>query len=477
MRLYYLKFLTISLLTAFNTLNAQVIWKESFPVPEKGIRGNETGNIISDFEGISTWTLDYSSVQLFNSGDYAKTVATSGGRFEVCDINGEVCWKSVLIDISKFEKVNIQLEASETGSGSDNATKYLKAYFNVDEGEETSFETNSENAGNWGTALAEQREISGKILQIVVYISNHYSSDKVILDEIEVSAVEKEYPLARPGDLVINEVLFNPHPGGEDFVEIYNTSENEFPIGKLFLASRDSKNQLTQIYSLSGKNYLLAPKSYLAATKDTNAVFPYYFIDCPECFQQVTRMPSYNNDKDYIVLLNENMEIIDELYYTEKLHHPLFADVNGVSLERISVTESTNLPQNWASASTQAGYATPGYKNSQAESGNILKPKVTFEPESFSPNFDGYNDEYKIQFELEKPGYVGNIIIFDAKGRFVMQLAKNTILGASDIITWNGKNETGQRQPVGVYVVVVEIFNSYGQVFQFKDGVVLTDIW
>jgi hypothetical protein len=385
MRLYYLKFLTISLLTAFNTLNAQVIWKESFPVPEKGIRGNETGNIISDFEGISTWTLDYSSVQLFNSGDYAKTVATSGGRFEVCDINGEVCWKSVLIDISKFEKVNIQLEASETGSGSDNATKYLKAYFNVDEGEETSFETNSENAGNWGSALAEQREISGKILQIVVYISNHYSSDKVILDEIEVSAVEKEYPPARPGDLVINEVLFNPHPGGEDFVEIYNTSENEFPIGKLFLASRDSKNQLTQIYSLSGKNYLLAPKSYLAVTKDTNAVFPYYFIDCPECFQQVAKMPSYNNDEDYVVLLNENMEIIDELFYTEKLHHPLFADVNGVSLERISVNESTNLPQNWASASTQAGYATPGYKNSQAGTSKFSNQRLLSYQNPFRP--------------------------------------------------------------------------------------------
>jgi hypothetical protein len=187
-------------------------------------------------------------------------------------------------------------------------------------------------------------------------------------------------------------------------------------------------------------------------------------------------MPSYNNDEDHVVLLNENLEIIDELYYSEKMHHPLLTDKDGISLERISVTENTNTPGNWASASSESGYGTPGYKNSQAGIENILQPKVTFGPEAFSPNFDGYNDEYKIRYQLEKPGYVANIKIFDAAGRFVQHLVKNTILSIDGEIVWNGENETGKRQPLGVYVVFVEIFDTEGRIHRFKDGVVLTDV-
>lgn len=145
-------------------------------------------------------------------------------------------------------------------------------------------------------------------------------------------------------------------------------------------------------------------------------------------------------------------------------------------MERNSFTEATNSTGNWHSASTESGYSTPGYKNSQAENESVTTPKVTFQPEAFSPNNDGYNDEYQIHYELEKSGYIGNILIFYASGRFLMHLAKNEILGTSGTFVWNGEDETGQRQALGVYVVVVEIFNEEGKVYRFKDGVVLTDI-
>ncbi|MCA1758153.1 MAG: hypothetical protein LC658_00145, partial [Bacteroidales bacterium] len=74
------------------------------------------------------------------------------------------------------------------------------------------------------------------------------------------------------------------------------------------------------------------------------------------------------------------------------------------------------------------------------------------------------------------PGYVANIRIFDAAGRFVQHLAKNEILGTTGEFVWNGEDETGSRQSLGVYVVMVEIFNAEGEVQRFKKGVVLTDI-
>ncbi len=99
-----------------------------------------------------------------------------------------------------------------------------------------------------------------------------------------------------------------------------------------------------------------------------------------------------------------------------------------------------------------------------------------FEPEAFSPNLDGFNDEYIIRYEMAKPGYVANISIFDAAGRFVLRLAKNEVLGTSGKFIWNGEDETGSRQSLGVYVVMVEIFNAEGELHRFKTGVVLTDI-
>lgn len=459
-----------------SSLQAQEAWRESFSIPNKGIWGDTNGEIQSDFSGITNWTLDYAEVKLQNENDYAKTVSTSGGRFEVVDITGEVVWISATINISEYIKVDIKLNASETGSNTNAKLKYLKAFYRLNEGAEIPFDFNGENLGNWGSATAEQKGLVGEKLQIIVHLANDYSADKVILDEVIVIAEEKPLEPIGLGDVLINEVLFNPVSGGSDFVEIYNNSEKEISTNRLYLASRDSKLELTQVYPLSVSKRILFPGDYLALTKDTNGVFPWFDIQCPECFLQMEKFPSYNNDFDYVVLLDEKMQVIDELFYTEKMHHPLLAAEKGISLERISFTQNTNDTKNWHSAATTAGYGTPGYQNSQIEIENVNTPKVTFSPESFSPNFDGYNDEYKINYELEKPGYIANISIFDAAGRFIMKLTNNEILGTSGEITWNGKDQTGQRQKLGVYVVLVEIFNTAGQVYQYKDGVVLTDV-
>ena len=129
-------------------------------------------------------------------------------------------------------------------------------------------------------------------------------------------------------------------------------------------------------------------------------------------------------------------------------------------MERVSFSTPANAAGNWHSAAEDAGYGTPGYENSQKETDLQNKPVVTFEPDSFSPNHDGYNDEFIIRYEMPKPGFVANIRIFDAAGRFVFNLAKNEMLGTAGEFFWNGKDETGSRQPIGVYVVMAEVFNG-----------------
>lgn len=471
---------SIIILIFFNLLNCSVvqsqeIWRESFSIPDKGIWGNESGAIQSDFSGITSWTLEFPGVSCSNADDYAKTVSTSGGRFEVRDIDGEVKWQSETIEIAGFNNVKIELTAAETGSNDNIQNKYLKAFYKIDEGEEIAFETNGENRGNWGSNKAEQSNLTGSKLQIMVYMANNYSADKVILDEVTVFGEEDLDPIL-PGDLIINEVLFNPFPEGNDYVEIYNNSDKEIGLNRLYLATRSKDLNLTQIYPLTKLRTKLLPGHYLALAKDTNQVFPFYKIECPKCFLQMEKIPSFNNDKDYVALLDENMQVVDELFYTEKLHTPLLANRKGIALERISFSAPTNEIRNWHSAASLAGYGTPGYVNSQVENTTIDTPQITFHPKAFSPNFDGYNDEYEIRYQLDKPGYTTNISIFDAAGRFIMKLANNEFLGTNGTITWNGKNETGQLQNLGVYVVLVEVFDLNGNVYRFKDGVVLTDV-
>jgi hypothetical protein len=209
----------------FNSiLQAQEIWRETFTVPNKGIWGGENGVIQIDFSGITTWTLEYDEVKLQDASDYAKTVTTSGGRFEVVDIFGEVIWRSATIEIAEYIKVDIKLNASETGSNTNTNLKYLKAFYQLDNGVEVPFEINGENRGNWGSAIADQKGLVGEKLQIVVRMANDYSADKVILDEVIVIAEEKPLEPIQPGDILISEILFNPVAGGSDYVEIYNNS-------------------------------------------------------------------------------------------------------------------------------------------------------------------------------------------------------------------------------------------------------------
>ncbi|HLV32703.1 MAG TPA: hypothetical protein VKY57_14125, partial [Chitinispirillaceae bacterium] len=276
-----LKILTICLLWMFNPVFSQEFWRESFSIPGKGISGDSLEIITEDMEGINSWSLEYANLELSDEDDYAKTVSTGGGRFEVRDIDGEVIWRSQWINIEGFDFVDLSLHASETGSGVNSQTKYLKSFYRLDGNVEIPFHKNSDIMGNWGSDTAGCEGLSGNKVQIVCYLANHYANDKVILDEVVVKVQEKPILPALPGELLLTEVLFNPFPGGEDYVEIFNKSERNLPLSRLYLASRDKNKQLIQLNRLSGKQSIIPPGGYMAFTRDTNGVFPFYFIKAP----------------------------------------------------------------------------------------------------------------------------------------------------------------------------------------------------
>jgi hypothetical protein len=245
-------------------------------------------------------------------------------------------------------------------------------------------------------------------------------------------------------------------------------------MNQLMIATRDDSLKLKQVYPVIKTRKTFHPATYMALAKDTTTVFPWFRIECRQCFQQMDRLPSFSDDKGTVVLLDKNLKVIDEFRYSDKMHSQALNNIEGISLERVSADEDTNASGNWHSASSLAGFGTPGYRNSQDGIPNITRPEVFFEPESFSPNLDGYNDVFNIRYRMDKPGYICNVSIFDSNGRFVVQPAKNQTLGSEGTIIWNGQGTNAKTLTFGVYVVFVELFHSDGKVLRFKDGVVLT---
>jgi len=277
------------------------------------------------------------------------------------------------------------------------------------------------------------------------------------------------------GSILINEILFNPFSGGADFVELVNVSGNSIPIFRLMLANRNDTLALKQIYSLSTEKKYLKPGEYLLCTKDSAIIISQYFTNNPDAFCAMKTFPSYSDDAGTVVLLNDSLVVLDEFTYSAKMQSPFLADENGVSLERISLEKPTGNRDNWASAAESVGFATPGLPNSQNGIETEIQDEITPEPKAFSPNGDDYNDELTIHFKLSKPGYIANVRIFDAGGRQVKYLVKNQSLAQEGSWPWNGESESGQRLNIGVYIILVEVFDEDGHVKRFKKTCSITD--
>jgi hypothetical protein len=269
-------------------------------------------------------------------------------------------------------------------------------------------------------------------------------------------------------DVIINEVLFNPYPNGVDFVEIYNRSQKNIDVKDLFLATRNKSTGLLQsIYPTSMKSAFLQPQHFAVLTINPEIVEQQYYVQNPENIIAMEKLPAYANADGTVVLLDEHQNVIDEFSYYEKMHFEFLTNVKGVSLERANYEKPTNDANNWHSASGDAGYATPTYKNSQAE---FKSENYGFyiSPQTFAPDNSGIDDELLVNYSMPEPGYIANIRIYDSHGRFVCNVQNNVLLGANGSFKWNGLNSKQQKVNVGVYIVYIEYFNLQGEVTKIK---------
>ena len=275
-------------------------------------------------------------------------------------------------------------------------------------------------------------------------------------------------------DIVINEILFNPLTGGNDFVEIFNNSNKVLNLGELFIGNITPTDER---FSDVEDDYLMFPGEYLVFTEDRDDILEKYTVENPDALVQ-NDLPSFNDNEGNVSIFIENGNnriMIDSFDYNENLHFALIDDEDGISLERIDFNTPTQTASNWHSAASTVGFATPTYQNSQFRVSSMNSEIFSIPETVFSPSQDGFQDILLIEYQVENQGYLANLKVFDAKGRLVRQLYQNELLAPSGTLTWDGLTDEGLKARIGIYVITAEIFTPEKEAEYFKKTCVLAD--
>lgn len=259
------------------------------------------------------------------------------------------------------------------------------------------------------------------------------------------------------GDIILNEILFNPNTGGSDFIEIVNVSERILSIQDWNLSNEDESIQTITSLPLS-----MFPGDYLVLTKDKQNIIQEYPMGISENIYQMGNTPAYSNGDGSVILLNQDLVEMDRFDYDESFHFELLKTVKGVSLERLSFTRQTNESGNWFSASEQSGFGTPGYLNSQFNPEGSAGSFFELENEIISPDNDGFQDVLLINYSLNEPGSVATIKIFDRRGRQVRELENNLLIGTEGTLTWDGLTDNRTKARIGPHIVYIDVYNANG---------------
>jgi hypothetical protein len=255
--------------------------------------------------------------------------------------------------------------------------------------------------------------------------------------------------LPKEGEILINEILFNPVGDGVDFVELLNVSDTIFDISNCILGNKK------QTYTLP--TFLLYPDSMVAIAKDSALLCSQYYCKNPQNILQVEKMLPLPNDSGFIKIMCDSA-IIDTLYYKADMHHIHLNNIEGISLER--TTEG-----NWLSASTILR-ATPGYKNSRSSTKDANDYFSEEENDTFkllSSSVHIYNPEYPenivLLYRLQYSPRV-TVKVYTLHGFPVYTIIDSELLSGEGKLFWDGRGNDSEILPVGMYVIVVELYSE-----------------
>ena len=267
-----------------------------------------------------------------------------------------------------------------------------------------------------------------------------------------------------PGDILFNELLFDPFPGCEDYIEFFNNSSKVINLSSLLLAC-SINSAATAFTEVPGQ---LLPGDFVAVTTDRDAVLRMYPCADPGAVFQADRLPSMPDDRGTLVLYDHNLNIIDKVDYSRTMHLLFLSGVEGVALEKASPEFPSDITGNWHSASETCGWGTPGAPNSVS----VYLPEnpegLTLSSGRVSPDGDGFEDLLSVSVYPGGSDNVISVTVFSDRGYIVRRLAERVVAGPGASFIWDGTSDGGGRLPAGLYMIMAESINAAGESQRWK---------
>ena len=164
--------------------------------------------------------------------------------------------------------------------------------------------------------------------------------------------------------------------------------------------------------------------------------------------------PALNNSSDDIYLFDMTGAVMDSLSYNENWNM-----VENRSMEKYRPEFDSSDSSRWAVAVNETGQS-PGEKNSVYYGELEKEGQLILNPDPFSPDGDGKDDELYIQYKLPFEYGVISIQIFDVIGREIAVPYWNVYTAQENILTWDGKRDDGSAARIGPYIIKVKAKDS-----------------
>jgi hypothetical protein len=275
--------------------------------------------------------------------------------------------------------------------------------------------------------------------------------------------------VAGRGELVFNEILFNPEPGLHDFIELMNVSGKTFDASNLYLVSvNDLTSDTSSMVAVSDEPRCILPGAVYAITTGRESLIERYVSATDTNIYEVGELPSMSDSEGHLILYNRQLDLIDEVKYSAEMHYSLLSGTEGISLEKISPDLNSFEPKNWHSASEASGWATPGTPNSTVPVSQESEDQIVFSSTRITPDNDGYEDVLAIGLNLEGLDNIISVTIFDERGRFVRKLAENLLAGSHATLTWDGTASDFSLVGSGIYIFYITLYDASGKSAKWK---------
>ncbi len=266
----------------------------------------------------------------------------------------------------------------------------------------------------------------------------------------------------RNGDLLINEVMYDPLPGGLNYVEWVNVSGRPLDVRDLKWAFAKQGGYSAKEEWICDRSLVIEPGAYFTVTASPFRLMEAYHLTGRDLLFASALAGSMNRTGGCITLFDRSGLPIDHMCYSDSLHMDWCDETTGIALERIGFGCSGSDPACWHSASFSSGFGTPCRRNSQFLEEELSEDKLTLAPPVFSPDNDGFEDVLSISVRHSPEGLI-TIEVYSLGGIRVRTLVNNGILGAGDYFYWDGRGDSGRRVFPGIYAIRAVIMEQTGK--------------